>query len=491
MISVSLALLFILLQLSCKKTDILSNEKESTNENKTEYKAEQFFELPANASSALQRVARELEKQNKTNEFVKQFISKEGFPIWNKASMYIKTKGIKNNPTAGFDPGGLSDTTVLIPLVWNAEKYVHGFIWANVRDSVTLKIFRQNDYVNFPFQTSQTPTSTTSAENFALRMMLMDKEVFGSTEFEIKDKRLFNYSTIYSDTATAKRFIRFDSSAAHSFQSTGPTVDNIMQLVCVTITTQTTTINNHCPYLPGQCSGPNGACDNCAAICANVSTTYSTIYHCEIWNEEEGEGWPSMPGGGGTGGGGNPTGGGGQPPCGSFGANMVEGVVPINCEAGPGGNPWPPAPTQEQLDLQWMINNVGDSTNNPCITNVISTLKTINAKLPRIIRDFFGTNPSFKIKLSTYYSNQASCTGTNSCEPEGGYTNPIPSNNTYTTYINNYYANATDLALVTTIIHEALHAQLIQWLREAVIHGDTARQHQLAALYGSVLHQIS
>lgn len=99
-ISVSLALLFILLQLSCKKTDILSNEKESTNENKTEYKAEQFFELPANASSALQRVARELEKQNKTNEFVKQFISKEGFPIWNKASMYIKTKGIKNNPTA-------------------------------------------------------------------------------------------------------------------------------------------------------------------------------------------------------------------------------------------------------------------------------------------------------------------------------------------------------------------------------------------------------
>ena len=33
--------------------------------------------------------------------------------------------------------------------------------------------------------------------------------------------------------------------------------------------------------------------------------------------------------------------GGGQPPCGSFGANMVEGVVAIEWVPGPGGNPWP------------------------------------------------------------------------------------------------------------------------------------------------------
>ncbi len=383
-LSTSIVLLFMLLQPSCKKADILSDKKESTSKSEIGYKAEQFFELPANASSALQRVARELQRQNKTNEFVKQFISKEGFPIWTKASMYIKTKDIKNNPTAGFDAGGLSDTTVLIPLVWNAEKYVHGFISANVADSVTLKIFRQNDYVNFPFQTSQTPTSTTSAESFALRMMLMDKEVFGSTEFEVKDKRLFNYSTVYGDTANAKKFVRFDSSATGNFQSNGSTVNNIMQIVCVTITTQTTTVqSNHCPYPPNQCpdqyTGIPGPCDNCGTTCANVSTTYNTIYHCEIWNEEEG--WPSLPGGGSTGGGGNPTGGGGQPPCGSFGANMVEGVVPINCEAGPGGNPWPPV-----VSIFSDLNNPVNASDTIVVQSTLIEIGNIETNPPPPIR---------------------------------------------------------------------------------------------------------
>ncbi len=403
--------------------------------------------------------------------------------------MYIKAKGIQNNPTTGFDAGGLSDTTVLIPLVWNTEKYVHGFISANVADSVTLKIFRQNDYVNFPFQTSQTPTSTTSAENFALRMMLMDKDVFGHTEFEVIDKRLFNYSTVYGDTANAKKFVRFDSSATGNFQSNGSTVNNIMQIVCVTITTQTTTVSgNHCPYPQNQCpnyyTGVPGPCDNCAAVCANVSTTYNTIYHCEIWNEEEG--WPSLPGGGSTGGGGNPTGGGGQPPCGSFGANMAEGVVPINCEPGPGGNPWPPVPTQEQLDLQWMQNNVKDSTIDPCITNAITTLKNISPKFPALIRSFFNAVPDFKMTLKKYTnSNWTNLASNSPIPPEAAITTPNYTTNVFNVAINKYYSDCTDLGLASTILHEALHCQLMNWYRLAYFSPDSTNiRISLATNYG-------
>lgn len=364
----------------------------------------------------------------------------------------------------------------MIPLVWNTEKYVHGFISANVADSVTLKIFRQNDYVNFPFQTSQTPTSTTSGENFALRMMLMDKDVFGHTEFEVKDKRLFNYSTVYGDTANAKKFVRFDSSATGNFQSNGSTVNNIMQIVCVTITTQTTTVSgNHCPYPPNQCpnfyTGVPGPCDNCAAVYANVSTTYNTIYHCEIWNEEEG--WPSIPNGGGSGGG-NPGGGGGN--CEFFGSNIINGVVPINCEPGPGGNPWPPVPTQEQLDLQWMQNNIKDSTNNPCVANVLTTLKNISSKLPALMRSVFDTASIYPFDMNI--KMQALPLS------EGGNTVPNFANFNYQVKLNSVFNDATDLAVAVIIMHEAFHCQLMAWHRQTFLLNDTAKRRELVEKYG-------
>ncbi len=464
-------------QQSCKKTDLVSSVQEEVKQERT---VGEFFKLPASASPVLQRVAKELERQNGIKPFLTEFILKDGFPVWEKASIETKRLKSKANSISGFNGDGLSDTTVFIPLVINSEKYVHGFIWANVKDSILLKIYRQSDFVNFPFQTSPTQTDSTSAENFALRMMLMDYEVFGSTEFEVKDKRLFNYSSLYKDTENVIRHVKFDSTyARNNLLSNGTVISSIMRSLCVIITTTTT--NYHCHgCLPGNC-------DECIPLCKSYTNSYQMI--CETWNEDEGEGWPGGGGNGGSGGGGGGgtggSGGGGNPPCSAFGATMINGVVPINCEPGPGGNPWPPQSVQNWLDMQWVNSNISDSTADPCITNTINSLKNINPKLPALIRSFFDTVPTFRMTLKKYVNSGWDQSGNTPTPPEGAITTTNYTTNIFNVAINRYFSDCTDLGLAATIIHEALHCQLMNWYRLAYFSPDsTSIRISLATQFG-------
>ncbi len=280
-----------------------------------------------------------MKTQKNNKEFIKEFITKEGFAIWNKASISVKTRpnnSTANNSLSANIPGlsDYSDTTIIIPLALDNEKHVNAFILAKVTDTVSMRLFRQGDYINFPFQTT-TPLTVTTAENYALRMMQMDKDVFGHTEFEIKDKRLFNNGTDYRDTGKISRTVDFVDNAGNS--GGGPVL-NSMITQCVTITTTTTT--NYCPYQPNQCpdiyTGVLGPCDNCSQYCASVSSVSTT--QCFSW-EEGGETWPIIPSGGGGGiGGTNP------PPC-PMGAIIMNSAIPPSCNPTPAPNPWPPIPS--------------------------------------------------------------------------------------------------------------------------------------------------
>ena len=375
-VSIIFLFLFTLLHQSCKKTDTLVSEDEI----KSEQKAADFFKLPPNTSPVLKRIANELERQNKTKEFITAFINKEGFPIWNKASIETYTRKIKNSSTTDFDTEGLTDTTVLIPLVVNEDEWVHGFIWAKITDTVALKVFRQHDYINFPFQTPVISHNITSAEDFALRMMQMDNDVFGHTVFAVKDKRLFNNSTDYNDTGNINRVVDIGTSVGN-VTANGNDVNSLIHLVCVTIYTTTTTYNCTTPTY----SDCIPTCDRCPKWCSTSSTT--SEIECYTVYEEEGGGWPIMPGGG-SGGGGNPPGGGGnQPPCVSFSATMVNSIVPIECDPGPGGNPWPPVSrhaefnsliTNNDPDIQWWYDN---STDFP--PQLLPSWNTMNTNFPK------------------------------------------------------------------------------------------------------------
>jgi len=82
---------------SCKKTDsIVADAKKEI----IEETPENFFKLPDNASPVLKRIAKELERQNKTKEFITAFIDKEGFPVWAKSRIERQRK---NGNISDFD----------------------------------------------------------------------------------------------------------------------------------------------------------------------------------------------------------------------------------------------------------------------------------------------------------------------------------------------------------------------------------------------------
>ncbi|MEP7236881.1 MAG: hypothetical protein ABI685_03410 [Ferruginibacter sp.] len=469
-----IVLLFLLVCIwqSCKKTDSLVN---STSESVKET-PENFFKLPANASPVLQRIAQELEKQNKTKEFITAFIAKEGFPVWDKSRL----ERHKKSNTASLDGGGPEDTTVYIPLVVSADHYVTGFLKATVSDAVDIKIYRQNDYINFPFQTLTSSTSITTAENFAIRMMSMDKDVFGSTEFKIADKRMFNNSPDYSDTANIQRFVKLTNGigvGGNGFAD-GTTISNYQYEVCWTANTY---------RLCGSGFTGSGSNNTLPGTCLELS---GTLTYCTLY-ETDGSSGGGGTGGGGSGGGGTwpfpPTGGSsGGALCQEFGKPITNSFVSIECNPS-GGNPWPPENSQSWLDEIWLTYNVKDSTVDPCITKALDTLKSIHQKLPTLIRNFFGSRPNFEMVFKKYVNSNWSQPGNAPAPtpPEGAITTQNLTTNIFNIAINRYYSDCTDLGLAVTIIHEAMHCYLMNCYRLAYFSPDsTAIRISLATQYG-------
>jgi hypothetical protein len=135
--------------------------------------------------------------------------------------------------------------------------------------------------------------------------------------------------------------------------------------------------------------------------------------------------------------------------------------------------------SQKLLDQQWQIENVKDSTNNPCVTDVVNQLSILNENLPVLIRNFFSSNGNFSMTLKMADLGQGS----------GGITYSNISSSEFEVKINSYFNEATNLALATTIMHEAFHCQLMSWFREAIINNNQVLKEQLAAQYGYIFSQ--
>ncbi len=120
---------------------------------------------------------------------------------------------------------------------------------------------------------------------FAAAIMYLDKIVFGTNTFIIKDKRIFNHSN-YADTANLKRMVSFKNEE----DSTGP---GLLATVCNSVIETSLIYQFHCTQT-GDCA--SGTCDRCWEFCVTVSTSQSQEISC--FTEEIG-------GGNGTGGGGS------------------------------------------------------------------------------------------------------------------------------------------------------------------------------------------
>jgi hypothetical protein len=319
------ALLFaiILTKTSCKKNDsLISNDVKNKTVN-----INQFFNLPSNLNSAVARVANALAKQNEQTGFINELANTAGYPVWGKSAVKLIIDENATTSNSLFEDHKGGDTCILIPMVLQNAKYVNAFISATIIDgNVTMRMYYRNDYKAYPFKASQPSPTITTAEGFASQMMLFDKEVFGYTVFQVKDKRLFHSTTNYSDTAGAKIEIQINNNQPNS----GGT-----NLVYCTETSYTISV-----CTTPQASQCSGGCDHCGyPVCWEITWTQENCTGGP--GNGGGPSWPSAPptGPGGTGGG--PTGGG---PTGCLVGGLIEnGFAPPNpCNPPGGGNPLPP-----------------------------------------------------------------------------------------------------------------------------------------------------
>lgn len=144
--------------------------------------------------------------------FINKAAHNIGLPVWDKPLAITN-----NSQTLGINVSTNEiDTVVLLPLVQPNTYFVNGMIACNVGDSVTFTMVAAADYASFGFQNI---ADSMSAQIMALTFMALDQNIFGYSDFEILDKRLFNYPNI----DTLQRFCRI---APHEAPS-----NNVMELI--------------------------------------------------------------------------------------------------------------------------------------------------------------------------------------------------------------------------------------------------------------------
>ena len=131
-------------------------------------------------------------------------------------------------------------------------------------------------------------------------------------------------------------------------------------------------------------------------------------------------------------------------------------------------------PSQEQVANQLWINKIKDSTNDPCDSKVISVLKSLATNtLPDLFRNVFDTLGDVNITI------KSAELGDNT----GGFTVPNYTSNNFAITVNSHWTNASTLSKAATILHEMVHAQLMNWYREAVTENDFSKKQYLVSNY--------
>lgn len=126
-----------------------------------------------------------LVRQHQKNKFVEKTVAQIGYPRWDKM-IAIKTKSNGSGK-------GASDSTVTtyyIPFVRNSQQYVNASMIINTTASDTSFGYRC-DWEYAQRQNSLNSVSD-SAEYHAIFFMVLDKAVFGYTEFDITDTSILN-----------------------------------------------------------------------------------------------------------------------------------------------------------------------------------------------------------------------------------------------------------------------------------------------------------
>jgi hypothetical protein len=157
---------------------------------------EKFFYASPKTDVITKRVLENLKEKNSKFEFVENFVMENGYPIWDKAIISTKTRSYNSIINS---VSGQTDTIIQIPLVLPNTSKVNGFIAAVLNDSINYNLYIGKDYYKYSF--NDVPEDSINADKAAMQIMLLDKAVFGFTDFAINDNRLFSNQNNYNINA--------------------------------------------------------------------------------------------------------------------------------------------------------------------------------------------------------------------------------------------------------------------------------------------------
>jgi hypothetical protein len=300
---------------SCRKIDTQINKN-------AEYADTRFFNSHRTSDKIEAALVNFIRKEDSKKYFVEKTIKQIGYPRWDKTLAKPKSSHGR----------GASDSisTYYIPFVRDSQNYVNALM--AIRTSQADTSFTYICDWQYSQSTFSSSAVDTSAEGFALFFMMMDKIVFGHTDFVLTDTLLFSDRLIDSDTTL--RVVHLLNTSGTAGRSNILIYEECLQFaVCGSPNSALCTGANGCDYLN----------------CASEPDVCGILEIC----------WEHEIGGGGSGGGGsgNPPGGGGPPPCGN--GNPQRSALVSPC--GPG---WVPIPEP----------GGGGSPDDPC--DKVAALKT-------------------------------------------------------------------------------------------------------------------
>lgn len=288
------AILFFFLLASCKKS--ISDD---IHQHITSDKVERFLALPANPDPQIVRIFNELKTRESKNHFLENIALESGFPKWEYAQLegisipiQESIKNLSQSTSTIKKLGTHPDTTVIIPLVLDSNKYVNSFLIASLSDTVKLHLVKGVDYAKYGYESGN---NTITAKSIAMKIMAFDNKIFQTENFIIKHETLAK--SLGKKIENSNFNIVFESKSNNNLQK------KLLLSTEICITYKSTTSYNYCTTADYCNRLPNG-CDNCPSFCTKTSVEsgeFCYSYQSTMFSDNMGgfdSGSPSSGGGG-------------------------------------------------------------------------------------------------------------------------------------------------------------------------------------------------
>jgi hypothetical protein len=420
--------------IGCQKKD------HSVVTNKISIGEEKFFNDRKSSDPLVQSATGYIKRQNEKYKFVEKTIKQIGYPYWDKAV-------IMTGPTSS--QRGTSDSLNLIyvPFVRNTQNFVNASLIIRMSFSDTSFMYLCDwQYSSFGYDTSSLGWN---AFNVFHVFTKLDNVVFNRTKFRIIDENLLSQQVIDSLSGIA---LPFDS-AKITYMLTDHSVQNGKN----NLWTLVTWCDDYDICIrDGEYLWAKSASSQTSSLTCSSGTLLTVSVCTDTWQYI-----PSSGSGGGGGNGGGNGGGGGtpptQPPCGTSNPSRIHTVMPC----GPGWVPIEEEPDFEQQLQAWDDNIIIDPSVRLCVNAIINQLRSIQSgEIAQMIFVMSGQVPQFNWTISELpqlpapYSNAGAITSYGL----GGVHHSITQLN------QSKLSNATNISIARTLLHEAIHAFIYDFI---------------------------